>query len=85
MHPDNLDVERLDARLAQGEVTELILALGATVEAENTASYMRTRVQARFPHIRVSRLAQGIPLGAEVRFMGKEALRQSLQFRQDLP
>lgn len=84
IHPDSLDVEKLDKRLAQGEVSELILALGATVEAENTASYIRTRVQARFPHIRISRLAQGIPLGAEVRFMDKETLRQSLQFRQDM-
>jgi len=85
VHPDNLDLERLDARLAQGEISELILALGATVEAENTASFIRSRVTARFPRIRISRLAQGIPLGAEVKFMDKETLRQSLQFRQDLP
>ena len=85
VHPDNLDLERLDARLAQGEINELILALGATVEAENTASFIRSRVTARIPRIRISRLAQGIPLGAEVKFMDKETLRQSLQFRQDLP
>jgi recombination protein RecR len=85
IHPDTLELDRLDRRLAEGEVAELILALGATVEAETTASYVRSRVQARFPGVRVSRLAQGIPLGAEVRFMDKETLRQSLQFRQDLP
>jgi len=84
VHPDNLELDKLDARLKQGEIAEVILALGATVEAENTASFLRTRVQARFPHIRVSRLAQGIPLGAEVKFMDKETLRQSLKFRQDL-
>jgi recombination protein RecR len=84
VHPDNLELEKLDARLKQGEIAEIILALGATVEAENTASFLRVRVQTRFPHIRVSRLAQGIPLGAEVKFMDKETLRQSLKFRQDL-
>ena len=84
VHPDNLELEKLDARLKQGEIAELILALGATVEAENTASFLRARVQARFPHIRISRLAQGIPMGAEVKFMDKETLRQSLKFRQDL-
>lgn len=82
--PDSLELDRLDARLGEGEITEIILALGATVEAENTASYIRSRVQARFAHIRVSRLAQGIPLGAEVKFMDKETLRQSLKYRQDL-
>ena len=70
--------------LDEGEVTELILALGATLEAENTASFIRQMVRKRFPQIRVSRLAQGIPLGAEVKYMDKETLRQSLQYRQDL-
>ncbi len=85
MHADNLELNRLDARLAEGEVAEVILALGATVEAETTASFIRARLQARFPRIRTSRLAQGIPLGAEVKYMDKETLRQSLQYRQDLP
>lgn len=79
-----LAMERLSARLAEGRAEELILALGATVEGENTASYVRQYVASRFPQIRVTRLAQGIPLGAEVKFMDRETLRQSLQFRQDL-
>lgn len=81
---DSLELDKLDARLQRGEVTELILALGATVEAENTASFIRTRVHARFPSIRITRLAQGIPLGAEVRFMDKDTLQQSLRYRQEL-
>lgn len=85
MHPSGLELERLDARLAEGEVKEIVLALGTTVEADTTASFIRSRVQARFPHIKTSRLAQGIPLGAEVKYMDKETLRQSLKYRQDLP
>ena len=81
---DSLDMGRLLARLAEGEVQELILALGATLEAENTASWVRQTVRARFPQVRITRLAQGIPLGAEVKYMDRETLRQSLQFRQDL-
>lgn len=84
VNTDSLDLERLTARLAEGEVTELVLALGATIEAENTASYIRNLMTRRFPHIRVTRLAQGIPLGSEVKFMDKETLRQSMQYRQEL-
>jgi recombination protein RecR len=84
VHSDNLELEKLDARLKLGEIEEVILALGTTVEAENTASFLRARIQARFPRVRVSRLAQGIPLGAEVASMDKETLRQSLKFRQNL-
>jgi recombination protein RecR len=34
--------------------------------------------------VTVTRLAQGIPLGAEVKFMDRETLRQSLQYRQEI-
>lgn len=79
---DGLDLDRLISRLAEGRISEVILALGATVEAENTASFVRSFVARRFPGVRITRLAQGIPLGAEVKFMDRETLRQSLQFRQ---
>jgi recombination protein RecR len=82
--PDTLELERLERRLADGVVTELIMALGTRVEAETTATFIRNRIAAKFPHITVTRLAQGIPLGAEVRFMDKETLRQSLNYRQQL-
>lgn len=79
-----LEMDRLMDRLDEGGVTELILALGATAEAEATADYVRQTVSKRYPGIVISRLAQGIPLGAEVKFMDRETLRQSLQFRQQL-
>jgi recombination protein RecR len=82
--PGMLGIDRLALRLAEGEVKELVLALGATLEAENTVSFIRRLAADRFPHLKVSRLAQGIPLGAEVKYMDKETLRQSLQFRQEL-
>lgn len=82
--PETLELDRLDEILAQGVVNELILALGTRLEAETTASFIRNRVNAKFPHITVTRLAQGIPLGAEVRFMDRETLRQSLTYRQKL-
>ena len=80
--PDSLETERLLARLAEGRTGELILALGSTVEAENTASFIRNMVSGRFPDVQITRLAQGIPLGAEVKFMDRETLRQSLRYRQ---
>ena len=82
--PETLEMHRLEERLAQGVVTEVILALDTRLEAETTASFIRNRINTRFPHITVTRLAQGIPLGAEVRYMDKETLRQSLTYRQKL-
>lgn len=81
---ETLEMDRLRARLAEGQVKELILALGATAEAEATATYVKEQIAPRFPDIRITRLAQGIPLGAEVKYMDRETLRQSLQYRQTL-
>ncbi len=82
--PDTLELNRLLARLDEGRITEVILALGATVEAETTAVHVRERIARAFPGIRVTRLAQGIPMGAEVKFMDRETLRQSFLYRQAL-
>jgi recombination protein RecR len=84
MNAEALHIDRLLARLREGQVTELVLALGATAEAENTASYVCNQVRVHAPQVHLSRLAQGIPLGAEVKFMDKETLKQSMRFRQVL-
>ena len=81
---ESLEMQRLYERLAEGTVQELILALGSTADAEATATFVKQQGNRRFPAVRVTRLAQGIPLGAEVRFMDRETLRQSLLYRQDL-
>jgi len=82
IEPGHLEVERLKRHLGSGHVSELILALGATLDAESTASYVKNLVERDYPGVRVSRLAQGIPIGAEVKFMDKETLKQSLVHRQ---
>jgi len=82
--PSGLEFDLLRRRLASGEVRELILALGATLDAENTASHVKNIVAQGFPEVTVSRLAQGIPMGAEVKYMDRETLRQSLLHRQSV-
>lgn len=80
----DLETSRLIDRLAEGEITELILALGSTLEAENTVSFLKELLAPRFPSLSISRLAQGIPLGAELKHMDRDTLRESLRFRQSL-
>ncbi len=80
----SIEIDRLFRILDKNAVNELVLALGATAEAEATASYIREQVSRYYPQIEITRLAQGIPLGAEVKFMDKETLKQSLTYRQKL-
>lgn len=79
-----LRLDALRARLAEGQIRECILALGATLAAETTASHIKNLLVREFPGLRLTRLAQGIPLGAEVKYVDKETLSQSMRYRQDL-
>ncbi len=81
---DKLRFELLHERLESREIREVILALGSTLEAEATGSHLKNMIERSFPAVRVSRLAQGIPLGAEIKYMDRETLKQSMQFRQDI-
>jgi len=84
MDSSSLAVDHLLDRLAEKEIREVIMALGSTIEAENTATYIKQLLGREFPEIAVTRLAQGMPLGAEVKYMDQETLRQSMRNRQKL-
>lgn len=80
----NLEIGRLRKRLDEGNISEVVLALGTTLEAEATATFIKDIVEKNYTGVSVTRLAQGIPLGAEVKYIDRETLRQSLEFRQKL-
>ena len=84
VQPGHLEIDRLRRHLGSGRVRELILALGATLDAESTASYVKNMVESEYPEVGVTRLAQGIPIGGEVKFMDRETLKQSLVHRQKI-
>lgn len=84
VQPSQLDVQRLKRKLATGQVQELVLALGSTRDAEATESYISSLVHRDFPGVEITRLAQGIPVGSDLRYVDQETLKQSLQHRQRL-
>ena len=75
--PDDLNIERLLARLRPGQ--ELILALNATVEGQTTAHYLADRLAAR--DVRITRLAQGVPIGGELDYLDDGTLTAALKAR----
>jgi len=75
--PDDLNIERLLARLRPGQ--ELILALNATVEGQTTAHYLADRLTGR--DVRITRLAQGVPIGGELDYLDDGTLTAALKAR----
>src|SRR5256885_16280865 len=62
--PRDIGLDRLQTRIADGEVREVILATNFTNEGEATAHYIAEMLRAR--GLKVSRIARGVPLGGEL-------------------
>ncbi|HEY7049125.1 MAG TPA: recombination mediator RecR [Jatrophihabitantaceae bacterium] len=77
--PDDLRVRELLARLADGTVTELILATDPNLEGEATATYLARLVTPM--GIAVSRLASGLPVGGDLEYADEVTLGRAFSGR----
>ena len=80
--PDQLKIKELLARLGDGEVKEVIVATNADVEGETTAMYVARLL--RPLDIKVTRLAFGISVGADIEYTDEVTLFRALQGRRDV-
>jgi len=80
--PKELGLDLLAARLAEGEVREVIVATNSTVEGEATAHLLGQI--ARQAGVRATRLAHGVPLGGELEFVDRGTLAHAFGGRQNL-
>lgn len=80
--PDMLKIKELMARLASGEITEVIMATNPTVEGEATASYISRLIKPM--GIRITRLAYGIPVGGDLEYADEVTLTRALEGRNDI-
>ncbi|TWI06761.1 recombination mediator RecR [Aerolutibacter ruishenii] len=81
--PRELGLDTLAARLAEGEVQEMIIATNPTVEGEATAHYLAQL--ARQHKVRPSRLAHGVPLGGELEYVDRGTLSHAFGSRSEMP
>ncbi|UZW59180.1 recombination mediator RecR [Lysobacter enzymogenes] len=80
--PRELGLDSLVARLAEGEVQELIIATNPTVEGEATAHYLAQL--ARQHAVKPSRLAHGVPLGGELEYVDRGTLSHAFGSRTEV-
>lgn len=78
--PEEIGLNLLERQL--GEVSELILATGTTVEGEATSHYIQEMV--RGTSISVSRIAQGVPMGGDLEYVDGATLAQAMKSRRQL-
>ena len=81
--PRELGLDKLAARLAEGDVQELVIATNPTVEGEATAHYLAQL--ARQHKVRPTRLAHGVPLGGELEYVDRGTLSHAFGSRSEMP
>ncbi|MFS0866698.1 recombination mediator RecR [Microbacterium sp. 179-B 1A2 NHS] len=77
--PDDLRIAQLMQRLADGTVTEVILATNPNLEGEATATYLSRLLHAL--EIRVTRLASGLPVGGDLEYADEVTLGRAFEGR----
>ncbi len=77
--PEDIGLDQLEARIAEGGVSEVILATNPTVEGEATAHYIAAQLS---PHgVTLSRLAYGVPMGGELEYVDGGTLSRAFNGR----
>ena len=80
--PEQLKIKELLARVGTGEVGEVIVATNPTVEGEATAMYLSRLLLPL--GVRVTRLAYGVPVGADLEYADEVTLYRALEGRRDV-
>lgn len=80
--PEQLKIKELLARVGTGEIGEVIVATNPTVEGEATAMYLSRLLQSF--GVRVTRLAYGVPVGADLEYADEVTLYRALEGRRDV-
>jgi recombination protein RecR len=81
IRPDSIRVGELIERVKNGNVNEIIIATNPTTEGETTALYLYRVISPL--QVRVTRLARGLPFGAELEYADDVTLCRALEGRQD--
>lgn len=79
--PEDLSTGPLLARVEGGGVTEVILALGATVDGATTAHWLSERLRTMKADLQISRVGQGVPIGGALDVLDDGTLAAALRGR----
>lgn len=82
VRPEDLTIDKLVARVAEGGVDEVVLAMNATLEGQTTAHYIAEKLEG-YP-LRITQLAHGLPVGGELDYLDEGTLAQALRARRPM-
>ena len=81
--PDDLRINQLLKKIQNEKLSEIILALNPDMEGETTSLFLIKSIQQN-PNIKITRLARGLPMGADVEYADEVTLENALKGRQKI-
>lgn len=80
--PDELHIDALISKITNGDVTEVILALPATIEGQTTAHYITDKLSGF--QVKLSALSRGVPVGGELDYLDDGTLQMAFKSRRSV-
>jgi recombination protein RecR len=77
--PENIRIRELTARIQKDQVKEVVLATSTNVEGEATASFIAQLLEKY--QIKVSRIASGVPMGGDLKYVDQVTLKRAMDTR----
>lgn len=81
--PDEIKIYELITRLKKGDFIEAILATNPSMEGEATAMYIKNEIKKNKIQVKITRLAHGLPVGADVEFADSVTLSRAIEGRRE--
>ncbi|BDB96367.1 recombination mediator RecR [Candidatus Hydrogenosomobacter endosymbioticus] len=82
-YPDDLSIDMLLGRI-DASVKEVILALNSSIDGQSTMYYIIEHIKRTAPHVRISSLAKGMPIGSELDYIDQGTLMSAFIGRRDV-
>lgn len=81
--PRDIRIRELMDRLEKENVSEVVLAINPSTEGEATISFLVEQIKTKRPEIRLTRIAYGIPMGGDIKYMDNWTIKMALDSRRD--
>ena len=82
--PEDLTIDRLVARVRDGEIREVIVATNPSLEGEATALYVQRQLAGQVSGVAVTRIARGLPVGGDLEYADGVTIAQAISARREM-
>lgn len=80
--PEKLRIKELLVRLQKENFEEILVATNPTIEGDATFLYIQNLIKTTFSHIKISRIATGLPMGGVLEYADKHTLSRAIEQKQ---